>query len=266
MTESLQTKRDLKNQFHKLDSQIMKHAFDIHNRMGSRHDEETYQNELLHLIRRNGILAQKEVLLPIEFRSFKKDYFIDLLIEGEHIYELKVLPNITNQCRSQTINYQLIAEKPYGKLINFGAPSVEHEFSTSTLTKDERRMFTADSAGWDVAFDPDHTFLTLTSDLLSDWGTRLDPALYSEALLSLLPGGKEIRIEIISEGRSIGSKQVRLASPGIAMKVTTSKKPKPLEIQFQKFINHTNLKALLWVNLNQNEITFLTIRKNDPVK
>lgn len=243
----------------------MKHAFDIHNRMGNYHDEEVYQNELLHLIRRNGIHVQKEVLLPLEFRSFRKDYFIDLLVEGEHIYELKVLPSITNQCRSQTINYQLIAEKPYGKLINFGAPSVEHEFSTSTLTKDERKMFSTDQSGWNDAFDPDRAFLTLACELLSDWGTRLDPVLYSEALLAHLPEGKETRIEIISDGRPIGSKQVRLARPAIAMKVTTSKKPRPLEIQFQKFINHTNLKALLWVNLNKNEITFSTIRKNNPV-
>jgi GxxExxY protein len=265
MTGSFPAKRNLKDQFHKLDYQIMKHAFDIHNRMGNCHDEETYQNELLHIIRKNGIRVRKEVPITMKFRSFKKSYFIDLLVEDEHIYELKVLPSLTNQCRSQIINYQLITEKPYGKLVNFGSSSVEHEFSTSTLTKDERRIFTVDHSKWDPVFDPNLSFLTLTTDLLADWGTRLNPSLYSEALLALLPEGEETRIEISSNGRTVGSKQVRLIRPGIAFKITTSKKSNPLKIQFQKFINHTNLKASLWINLNQNEITFHTLKKNDPV-
>ncbi|MDF7823760.1 GxxExxY protein [Pontiellaceae bacterium B12227] len=261
MTGSFSPPRNLKDRFHLLDFQIMKYAFDIHTRMGNSLDEETYQNELLHLIGRNGIQVQKEVLLPIEFGVFRKDYFIDLLIEDEHIYELKVLPGLTNQCRSQTINYQLIAEKPYGKLINFGASSVEHEFSTSTLTKAERKVFTTDLTDWDEALDPGRSFLNLVSELLTDWGTRLDPVLYSEALLAHLPEGIETRIEIISDGRPVGSKRVRLARQNIAFKLTTSKKPNPLKIQFQKFINHTNLNALLWVNLNQNKVTFCTLIK-----
>jgi GxxExxY protein len=251
----------LKGRFHKLDFEVMKHAFEIHNRMGNYHDEEGYQNELLHLIQRNGIHARKEAPLTIASRSFKKTYYLDLLIEGEHIYELKVLQNLTNQCRSQTFNYQLIYQKPYGKLVNFGSPSVEHEFCTSTLTKAERQNFTIENSAWDDSVDQGLSFISLANDLFSDWGTRLDPYLYSEAILALLPEGKEARIEVVSEDRTVGNKLVRLAKPRIAFKLTTAKHPDPLEIQLQKFINHTNLFALHWINLNQNQITFRTLRK-----
>ena len=257
MTGSFSNTTALKDQFHKLDYRIMKHAFNIHNRMGNCHDEEVYQNELLHLIQNDAIQVQKEVPLPIEFRSFKKTYSIDLLIEGEHIYELKVLPKLANQCRSQIINYQLISEKSYGKLINFGTPSVEHEFSTTTLTKEDRLHFSTDHE----ECDPSEAFFSLAEDLFKEWGTRLDPALYSEALQFLLPSATEKRIDIISENRIIGHKLVRLATPQVAYKITTSKTPTPLGIQFQKFINHTNLAAMFWINLNRNQISFHTLEK-----
>ncbi len=265
MTASFSGRDKEKDRFHKLDYQVMKHAFEMHNRMGNCHDEVTCQNELLHLLTQNGIQAQKEVSLLIEFRSFRKTYYQDLLIEGEHIYELKVLLCLTNQCRSQIINYQLIQEKTYGKLINSGPSSVEHEFSTSTLTRTDRQDISVDCSGWNGEYDFGKSFFTLAIDLFSDWGSRLDPSLYSEALMSLLPNGCEKRIDVLSDKRTVGSKLVRLAETGIAFKITTSKKPNPLEIQFQKFINHTNLQALLWVNLNKNRITFRALKKNDPV-
>ena len=261
MTGSSVGKEGDKGRFHALDFQIMKHAFDIHNRMGNCHDEKIYQNELLHLVQNDGIQVQKEVPLEIGFRSFTKTCFLDLLVEGNHIYELKTLAKLSAQCQGQLINYQLISEKPYGKLVNFGGPGVEHEFTTSTLKKTDRQAFRIDRSEWDEKSDPDQTFYSLTHDLFAEWGTRLDPALYSEALLSLLPIGKERRINIVSDGRLVGNKLVRLALPDIAFKITTSKKPNPLGIQFQKFINHADLSALFWINLGRNQITFQTLRK-----
>jgi len=257
---SVGNERD-KGSFHALDFKIMKHAFDIHNRMGNCHDEKVYQNELFHLIQNDGIQVQKEVPLEIGFQSFKKTYFLDLLIEDNHIYELKALTRLSAQNRGQLINYQLISEKPYGKLVNFGGPRVENEFTTSTLKKSDRQAFTIDRVEWNEKSDPDQTFYSLAHDLFTEWGTRLDPALYSEALLSLLPLGKECRITIVSNSRLIGDKLDRLALPNMAFKITTSKKPIPLGIQFQKFINHADLSALFWINLDRNQITFQTLRK-----
>ena len=261
MTGSFSSRKKAKDRFHALDYQVMKHVFEIHNRMGNCHDEAVYQNELLHLLQKDGIQAQREVPLSIKFRSYKKTYFLDLLIEDEHIYELKALSRLTCQCKGQIINYQLIAEKPYGKLVNFGGNSVESEFCTSTLTKTDRQNFEVGRTEWNEATDLNLCFYTLAHELISSWGTRLDPELYSEALLALLPNAHETKTEILSDGRLVGSKLVRLAKPDIAFKITTSKKPDPLGIQFQKFINHTCLESLLWINLNNNQITFRTLKK-----
>lgn len=254
-----------KDQFHALDYRVMKHAFDIHNRMGNYHDEEVYRNELLRRLTTEGISARKEVPLAISFRSFRKVYALDLLLEGSYIYELKAQTKLTNQSRSQLFNYQLIAEKPYGKLINFGGSSVESEFSTCTLTADQRRRFELNCAEWDETILSAEAFLELAHGLFKELGTRLDPALYTDALLALLPSAHETRIKILSGNHIVGSKRVRLAAPDIAFKVTTSKKPAPLRIQFQKFINHTNLDALLWINLNKDQVKCCTLRKNNPV-
>lgn len=261
MTGPFSGREQAKNRFHALDFRVMKHSFEIHNRMGNCHDEEVYRNELLHLIQKEGIQAQMEVPLAVQFRSFKKTYFLDLLLEAAYIYELKAITNLTNQCRSQLINYQLIAEQPHGKLINFGGRSVESEFSTCTLTRNERQSFSINKQEWVESNDSNHGFFALTSALISEWGTRLDPNLYSEALLALLPEGKESRIHIISDDRIIGTKLVRLAGPEIAFKITTSKKPNPLKLQFQKFVNHTNLLALFWINLDRNQVSFHTLKK-----
>ncbi|MEN7973167.1 MAG: GxxExxY protein [Verrucomicrobiota bacterium] len=254
-----------KDRFYELDYQVMKHAFSIHNRMGNFHDEEVYQNELLHLLQKDGIQAQIEVPLIIRFGSFEKTYYLDLVLEDSRIYELKVLPALQNQCRSQLINYQLISELPYGKLINFGGQSVEHEYVTSTLTKSKRKQFIMDDSGWNNLTESCRALQTLSRNLFLEWGSRLDPLLYTEALLSLLPETETRRIKVCSGNRKIGAKCVDLIAPDTAMKITTAKTPSPLRTQFQKFLNHTDLNTLCWINLGGNKITYKTLQRNNPV-
>ena len=181
---SAQTEKD---RFYKLDYLVMKHAFDIHTCMGRFHDEDSYQNELAHRLQKGGITVLQEAPATIRFKSFSKTYHLDLLIENNHIYELKAKESLTNQNRSQLINYQLITERNYGKLINFGAPSVQHEFISSTLTLSDRKQFRECDKNWQARSETDHLLHSLSSELFSEWGTGLDPALYTEAIMNLMP-------------------------------------------------------------------------------
>ena len=263
MTGSLPEKE--KDLFHKLDYKIMKCAFDIHNRMGRFHDEKTYQNGLIHLLQQTGIKANAEVPVTIEFQSFSKTYFLDLLIEDRHIYELKAQAELTEQCRSQLINYQFITGRTFGKIINFGAQSVQHEFVTSTLAQTDRRQLSITKDDWINDCTSAQALYTLSLDLFTEWGSRLDPFLYTEAIMQLLPETYDERIDVLSDGRLIGSKRTNLTSPKVAIKITTAKQIRPLQIQLQKFLNHTNLDTIQWINLNRNHITYKTLKKNHPV-
>lgn len=243
----------------------MELAFEIHNRMGNCHDEQVYQNKLAHRLRDKGIRVDQEVPLSIEYKTFKKTYFIDLLIEGCHIYELKAQSSLTDQNRSQLINYQLMAKLAHGKLINFGGSSVQHEFVTTNLSKSERQQLTIDDSGWNTGMEIDHALRSLSHDLFLEWGSRLDPLLYTEAILFLLPDTHSERVDIRSGEHILGTKHVNLIAPNTAIKVTTAKTPKPLGIQLQKFLDHADLKTLCWINLNKNHVTYKTLRKNHPV-
>lgn len=48
-------------EFHDLDFQIMRWAFDAHNQLGRFYDEKIYQNELLNTCRDNGLIAETEL-------------------------------------------------------------------------------------------------------------------------------------------------------------------------------------------------------------
>lgn len=265
MTGLFSREQNSRDQLHALDYRIMELAFEIHNRMGNFHDEQVYQNELAHRLREKGIRVEQEVPLPIEYKTFKKTYFLDLLIEGCHIYELKAQSSLAKQNRSQLINYQLMAELAYGKLINFGGSSVQHEFVTTHLVKSDRQQLTIDDSGWASGTESDHALRSLSHDLFLEWGSRLDPLLYTEAILFLLPDTRSDRVNIRSGEHILGTKRVNLIAPDTAIKVTTAKTPNPLEIQFKKFLNHTELDSLLWINLNRNHITYKILRKNHPV-
>ena len=53
-------------------------------------------------------------------------FFVDILVEGKILIELKTANNLTNEHFAQVINYLKATKIEVGLLINFGNPKLEY--------------------------------------------------------------------------------------------------------------------------------------------
>ena len=102
-------------------------------------------------------------------------------------------------------------------------------------------------------------------DLLRDIGTGLDVHLYETAISHFFGGDHVVfgEIEIHSGTQRLGRQKVRLTSPGWAVKVTTIDEAglDRFEDHARRFLSHTNLRGLRWINIRRKQVTFITIPK-----
>lgn len=249
-------------EFHDLDFQIMKLAFETHNRLGRFYDEEIYQNELAALCQRAGLEAATEVQIGLTHDSFRKNLFIDLFIESGSIYELKAAKAITASYRVQTLGYLFLTGTQHGKIINFRPPSVEHEFVSTSLTQAERRLFSVNEENWNCESESAARLKSIAINLLKDWGVFLNTDLYKEAICHLYGNGEDIiqPVEIKCGSSVLGKQNIPLLSPTESFYVSSVRNGIPTQkIHLQRFMQHTTLRHLHWININNLNIQFQTL-------
>jgi GxxExxY protein len=239
---------------------VMHHLFAVHNEFGRFLREKIYKEELA--FRRPNV--RLEIPIDVSFDRFCKRYAIDVLAEQSAIFELKAVDRLGPKHRAQLLNYLLLAELPHGKLVNMRPDVVEHEFVNTTLRLADRRQFSVLDDGTCDSTPELRRVKDLFLAMVSDWGTGLELPLYTEAMTELLGGEQLIQeIEIVSGSRVAGTQEVRLASPDVALKIASideSGRDRFAE-HAQRFIQHTRLAAMLWINVSLHEVTFRTIRR-----
>ncbi|HKL21366.1 MAG TPA: GxxExxY protein [Tichowtungia sp.] len=248
--------------FREIDYRVMKLAFDAHNRMGRFYDEKIYQNELMAACIEMGINATSEVKIELTHKTFAKELFIDLLIEHRIIYELKAARSIISDHRIQTIDYLLLSNIQYGKIVNFRSASVQHEFVSTTLKHADRKKISICDEGWGETSETAVRLMTVTTDLLSDWGAFLDTNLYKEAIAYFFGGLEEISkpVEIYRNGAPIGTQRLPLLSPTKTFFISSIKTGiESYQSHLQRLLNCTHLTSLFWINLNRSEVQFRTL-------
>ena len=228
---------------------VMNCVFGLHNTLGRFFHEDIYRDEIA------GRFAgtRKEIQIEVCFGDFRKDYFMDLLVDSGAVFELKAVRTLTERHRSQLMNYLLLAELPHGKLINLGTELVEHEFVNALLTRQQRTAFEVRNAEWQ---EPDSQRVHvegLVTSMLRDWGTGLDVHLYEEALTHFLGGEAKVlnEIEVVIDGRTIGRQKVRLAGPDAVFKVMaiSADGTERFEDHARRFLDHTRVQAIHWINV-----------------
>jgi len=241
--------------------EVMDKAFQVHNKLGRFFDEDAYQHELAHVF---GSRAMIEVPILVKHTDFSKTYFIDLLIDRGGIFELKTVSHLTDEHRAQLISYLMMTGARHGKLINFRPERVEHEFVNTTLTLADRTIFDVDDLAWDASVEQAPEIRRRVEAFLRDWGTGLDLQLYIDALTHFLGGEDRVlrEIEVVSEGRCISHKKVLYAGADAAFKITAlTDKLEIFESHSLRFLQHTDLKHLLWINIGLRTVTMKTITK-----
>ncbi len=239
---------------------LMSEVFLLHNEMGSLFNEQVYHK----ILKKRVSNLETEVMITVSFKHFSKKYYIDLLAAKGAILELKSVAKLNTSHRIQLLNYLLLTSLNHGKLINFGSRRVEHEFINTTITQEERKSFTVDDSQWKVSEGFNSSSKQLLTEAVSDWGTCLIRPLYKEAFLSLLgitcPDTHKIEIYQLSE--IIASQHIPLFSQNTAIKVTTLEHDlTTYHKDLSKFLNHTTLETIQWINIARKKVTFTTLTK-----
>jgi len=250
-----------KSEFAKLDYAVMPHAFAAQKELGCLCDEAVYQNNFARLLRSAGFQVECEVPVTLTFRSFLKILYLDMVINRVAIYELKAVAQLTAAHVAQLLNYLLLVNAERGKLINFRPASVEPHFVNAALTEHERRDFRVQDREW--SGPPE--LRQLIVDLLTDWGTSLDQALYTQAMVACLGGDASVIQQVPMELDSvpIGKQRFHLASPDEAFRITTFQEPLTPghQHQLRKLMAPSPLKAIHWINIAHHEVSLITLSK-----
>lgn len=243
----------------KLDYAVMGHAFAVHGDLGRLCDEVVYQAELAARLQEAGLgPVRRELPVTVSFRSFNKTYELDLVVTDKAIYELKVTASLAATHSAQLLNYLLLCNATRGKLVNFRPASVETCFVNTSLDTAQRRQFRINTRRWREADD----FESLVVELLRDWGTGLEHALYTQAITHLLGGDERVlrQVPMTFKDRSVGSHRFHLATPDTAFMLTNfTRRGTAHEPQFQRLLDLSPLRQLWWVNISLHELTFVTL-------
>jgi GxxExxY protein len=243
-------------EFRQLDHRVMAHAFAAHRDLGRLCDETVYQADLTERLTADGLgPVHREFPLTVSFRGFVHHYYADLVIAGRALYELKTETTLASSHEAQLLNYLLLANAARGKLVNFRPPSVESRFVNAPVDTAERHRFA-------VSHDHPDPFFSLVAELVTDWGTGLETALYVRALTHLLGGEVEVirQLPMTRGAAQLGDQRFHLADRDTAFVVTSLPSPESSNrTHLQRLLRASPLTRLVWANIALHNLTFTVI-------
>lgn len=251
-------RRISQQEFGDISYEALHHVSAIHNQIGRFLDEKIYKRELA--FRLPGVRIEEPI--DVVFESFRKRYFLDVLVGDGAIFEFKAVESLAARHRAQLLHYLLLCNVEHGKLINVRPENVEHEFLNTQLTQADRTQFEVHLSRWDRATGAAELPELLTA-LLRDLGTGLEIGLYEEAVVQLLGAAdqSEADVGVSIDGRIVGKQRFRLISPGVAFKVTSFEEQyESFEKHAQRLLEHTTLRAIAWINIARKKVNFTMLR------
>ncbi len=255
-----------RDEFHSLTHRVLGIAFDVHNEFGRLLDESIYKRAISLRCAAAGILpARQEVRITVRFEGFERKYFMDLLLGYGLMVEAKTVESLTKAHFSQTLHYLMLTGMSHGLLMNLRPERVEHQFVSTTLNLAERRRFTIRDTDFRSINEPSRWLLEMLPKLLADWGAFLQVALYREAIIHFL-GGPEValrKIPILDGDQTLGFDEVCLLSDDTALAFTALTDGQlRMRDHLERFLGHTRLACIQWINLNHHEIELTTLVGN----
>ncbi len=249
--------RPSRERFYEVDEIVRGLAFEIHNEFGRLLGEVIYKRELAARCAKAGLHCVQEFKITLKHGSYVKDYFVDLLIENSVPVELKTCECITPSHRSQILNYLYLTGLGHGILINMRALSVEHEFVSTTHTQASRREVHFAVPRWNTepAFEK---IRRKTEELVGDWGALLDAGTYRDALIFFMGGVQSVQqVNFMSDGQVLGQHEMPLLDAEVGWVFTSvQKRPSAMRLHLQRFLSHTELRHLAWINMNRTQLAF----------
>lgn len=101
--------------------------FEVHTALGNRYQEKYYQRAVEVKLRKEKIPYTREIAVDLMMDGEKiGKYFLDFLIDGKIIVELKAKPTFTKSDFQQVLAYLKAADLRLGILVNFYGNSLEY--------------------------------------------------------------------------------------------------------------------------------------------
>jgi GxxExxY protein len=250
-------------EYHALNRRLLRVAFDVQNDFGRFLDETLAKREIAARCAEIGIVpVEREVRIRVSHEGFVKDYSMDLLLAGGVMIEVKTTDGTAPAHRAQALNYLLLTGMHHGTLVNLRTNQVEHEYVSTQLTPERRRHFSVVDTDWREVNPQSRNLKQCLLDLLHDWGAFLEITLYREAVAFHLGGAGVVQrpIEVFSGLRCLGTQTLAALTPDtiFALSAVTAR-PDQYGAHLTRFLGHTRLRNLQWVNLNHHQIEFRTL-------
>lgn len=239
--------------------EVMGHVFDVHHELGRLFHEKIYQREVALRVPD----TQREVPVEVRFEEFCKTYYLDLLVGGGALLEMKAVEVLTKRHERQLLQYLFLVDLPHGKVVNLRPEQVEHRFVNNVMSLAARTSFTLENDGWEEFGTTRLKKGMITA--LRDWGVGLDLGLYEELAAHLCgqSPGVETEVGIHLSDHSLGVQYMRLAAPEVALRVTALPAPRRADYHADlcRLLDHAELRAIQWINVTQASLQFATVRK-----
>ncbi|HME26616.1 MAG TPA: GxxExxY protein [Acetobacteraceae bacterium] len=98
------------------------------NALGSGFLEKVYENALAVELRMAGLAVEQQRGITVTYKgALVGDYFVDLLVEGAVLIELKTVRALDRAHRAQCINYLRATGRHLCLLLNFETPRLEFQ-------------------------------------------------------------------------------------------------------------------------------------------
>ena len=249
-------------EFAVIDKAVMDCAYAAHNKFGRLFDERVYENDVAARLRALGFEVHTQVPLVVEHGSFRKTYYLDLVV-NHMLYELKVVSALTSDHDSQALNYAMLQDIRLVKLLNFGEPKVRGKVLQNALESKDRRQATLRKTGMIFLSANCERLVAHLRDLLHDWGTHLSANLYAEGLVHYFGGEPRCvqRLELHDGNNLLGTHRIQLHSEDHAFVITSlHRDQEAYRSHLDVLLAHTRLKGIQWVNLNRSRVEITTIQ------
>ena len=107
-----------------LTDKIIGAAIEVHRTLGPGLLESAYEECLCYELSQMGLAFQRQLELPVHYKSVDLDcgYRLDLVVEGLVVLELKSVSELLPVHSAQLLTYLKLSGKPIGLLINFNVP------------------------------------------------------------------------------------------------------------------------------------------------
>lgn len=108
-------------------SKVVDAAFAVHKALGPGLLESVYEVCLLHELKKRGVKAERQVLLPVLYDNLRLDagLRLDLVVENRIVVELKAVEALLPVHKAQVLTYLKLSGHRLGLLVNFNSALIK---------------------------------------------------------------------------------------------------------------------------------------------